>query len=77
MDMSGNVTTLHMFAKRVLDSIQHTDHMDAGESHYAQVFRGYFHGLQLICIWFAMRGMFDCNPVVMPYDLQLSVKQPY
>jgi hypothetical protein len=22
----------------VLDSIQHTDHMDAGESHYSQVF---------------------------------------
>ena len=34
----SNVTTLHMFAKRVLDSIQHTDHMDAGESHYSQVF---------------------------------------
>jgi hypothetical protein len=29
---------MHMFAKRVLDSIQHTDHMDAGESHYSQVF---------------------------------------
>jgi hypothetical protein len=27
-----------MFAKRVLDSVQHTDHMDAGESHYSQVF---------------------------------------
>jgi hypothetical protein len=27
-----------MFAKRVLDSAQHTDHMDAGESHYSQVF---------------------------------------
>jgi hypothetical protein len=34
----GSVTTLHMFAKRVLDSVQHTDHMDAGESHYSQVF---------------------------------------
>jgi hypothetical protein len=34
----GSVTTLHMFAKRVLDSIQHTDHMEAGESHYSQVF---------------------------------------
>jgi hypothetical protein len=34
----GSVTTMHMFAKRVLDSIQHTDHMDAGESHYSQVF---------------------------------------
>jgi hypothetical protein len=27
-----------MFAKRVLDSIQHTDHMDAEESHYSRVF---------------------------------------
>jgi hypothetical protein len=27
-----------MFAKRVLDSIQHTNHMDAGESHYSLVF---------------------------------------
>ena len=34
----NNVTSLHIFAKRVLDSIQHTDHMDAGESHYSQVF---------------------------------------
>jgi hypothetical protein len=32
------VTSLHIFAKRVLNSIQHTDHMDAGESHYSQVF---------------------------------------
>jgi hypothetical protein len=29
----GSVTTLHMFAKRVLDSIQHINHMDAGELH--------------------------------------------
>jgi hypothetical protein len=29
---------LHMFAKRVLDTIQHTDHMDVGGSHYSQVF---------------------------------------
>jgi hypothetical protein len=34
----GSVTTLHMFAKRVLDTIQHTDHMDVGGSHYSQVF---------------------------------------
>jgi hypothetical protein len=34
----NNVTSLHIFAKRVLDSIQHTDHMHAGESHYSQVF---------------------------------------
>jgi hypothetical protein len=34
----GSVTTCHMFAKRVLDSIQHTNHMDAGESHYSLVF---------------------------------------
>jgi hypothetical protein len=34
----NNVTSLHIFAKRVLDSIQHTDHMDARESHYSQVF---------------------------------------
>jgi len=30
-------TSLHMFAKRMLDSLQHADHMDAGETHYAQV----------------------------------------
>ena len=30
-------TSLHMFAKRILDSLQHADHMDAGETHYAQV----------------------------------------
>ncbi|XP_066320195.1 protein FAR1-RELATED SEQUENCE 5-like [Miscanthus floridulus] len=29
-------TSLHMFARRMLDSLQHTDHMDAGETHYAQ-----------------------------------------
>ena len=30
-------TNLHMFAKRMLDSLQHTDHLDAGETNYAQV----------------------------------------
>jgi len=30
-------TSLHMFAKRMLDSLQHVDHMDADETHYAQV----------------------------------------
>ena len=30
-------SSLHMFAKSMLDSLQHTDHMDAGETHYAQV----------------------------------------
>jgi len=30
-------TSLHMFAKRMLDSLQHADHMDTGETHYAQV----------------------------------------
>jgi len=30
-------TSLHMFARRMLDSLQHADHMDAGETHYAQV----------------------------------------
>ena len=29
-------TSLHMFAKRMLDSLQHADHMDTGETHYAQ-----------------------------------------
>ncbi|RLM73109.1 uncharacterized protein C2845_PM15G06930 [Panicum miliaceum] len=29
-------TSLHMFAKRMLDSLQHADHMDAGETYYAQ-----------------------------------------
>ncbi|CAL4905934.1 unnamed protein product [Urochloa decumbens] len=29
-------TSLHMFAKRMLDSLQHADHMDAGETHYSQ-----------------------------------------
>ncbi|XP_066347564.1 protein FAR1-RELATED SEQUENCE 5-like [Miscanthus floridulus] len=29
-------TSLHMFARRMLDSLQHADHMDAGETHYAQ-----------------------------------------
>ena len=30
-------TSLHMFDKRMLDSLQHADHMDVGETHYAQV----------------------------------------
>ncbi|XP_066320520.1 protein FAR1-RELATED SEQUENCE 5-like [Miscanthus floridulus] len=30
-------TSLHMFARRMLDSLQHADHMDAGETHYAQI----------------------------------------
>ena len=30
-------TSLHMFAKRMLDSLQHADDMDAGETHFAQV----------------------------------------
>ncbi|KAG2628624.1 hypothetical protein PVAP13_3KG250027 [Panicum virgatum] len=29
-------TGLHIFAKWMLDSLQHADHMDAGETHYAQ-----------------------------------------
>ncbi|KAG2609216.1 hypothetical protein PVAP13_4KG059516 [Panicum virgatum] len=29
-------TSLHMFDKRMLDSLQHADHMDAGGTHYAQ-----------------------------------------
>ena len=33
----NNTTTLQTFTKRVLDSLQHTDHMDAGETHYSQV----------------------------------------
>ncbi|CAL5049424.1 unnamed protein product [Urochloa decumbens] len=33
--VNGN-TSLHMFAKRMLDSLQHADHMDASETHYAQ-----------------------------------------
>ncbi|CAN6338260.1 unnamed protein product [Urochloa humidicola] len=32
----GVSTSLHMFAKRMLDSLQHADHMDAGETHYSQ-----------------------------------------
>jgi hypothetical protein len=38
-------TSLHMFAKRMLDSLHHTDHIDAGEMHYAQV----MYHLQLFC----------------------------
>ena len=30
-------TSLHMFAKRMLDLLQHVDHMDASKTHYAQV----------------------------------------
>jgi putative heme iron utilization protein len=30
-------TSLHMFARRMLDSLHHADHIDAGETHYAQV----------------------------------------
>jgi hypothetical protein len=30
-------TRLHMFARRMLDSVHHVDHIDAGETHYAQV----------------------------------------
>lgn len=30
-------TTLHMFAKKTLESIQHQEHMDAGETYYSQV----------------------------------------
>ena len=30
-------TSMHMFAKRMLESLQHADHMDAGETHYSQV----------------------------------------
>ena len=30
-------TILHMFAKRMLDSLQHAYHMDVRETHYAQV----------------------------------------
>jgi hypothetical protein len=53
----GSVTTLHMFAKRVLDSVQHTDHMDAGESHYSQVF------LKTLLVQLLQRTgfMYDCK----------------
>jgi hypothetical protein len=30
-------TSLHMFARRILDSFHHADHIDAGETHYVQV----------------------------------------
>ncbi|CAN6333553.1 unnamed protein product [Urochloa humidicola] len=32
----NETTRLHMFAKRMLDSLQHADHMDVGETHYSQ-----------------------------------------
>ena len=52
----SNVTTLYMFAKRKLDSIQHTDHMDAGESHYSQVFATssnlcFFYCKKIMCLF--------------------------
>jgi hypothetical protein len=30
-------TSLHMIARRMLDSLHHADHIDVGETHYAQV----------------------------------------
>jgi hypothetical protein len=30
-------TSLHMFVRRMLYSLHHTDHIDAGETHYAKV----------------------------------------
>ena len=30
-------TSMHMFAKRMLDALRHADHMNAGETYYAQV----------------------------------------
>lgn len=35
----NETTSLHMFVKRMMDALQHADHMDAGETHYAEVNR--------------------------------------
>jgi hypothetical protein len=36
-DYVSESTSLHIFAKRMLDLLQYADHMDAGETRYAQV----------------------------------------
>jgi hypothetical protein len=33
----NNVTSLHQFAEKMLEALQHMDHIDAEESHGAQV----------------------------------------
>ena len=33
----NSVTSLHMFAKKMLEALQHVDHIEARETHYSQV----------------------------------------
>jgi hypothetical protein len=33
----NSVTLLHQFAEKMLEALQHMDHMDTEESHYSQV----------------------------------------
>jgi hypothetical protein len=33
----NSVPSLHQFAEKMLDALQHMDHIDAGESHYSHV----------------------------------------
>jgi hypothetical protein len=33
----NNITSLHQFAEKMLEALQHMDHIDAEESHGAQV----------------------------------------
>jgi hypothetical protein len=37
----NSVTSLHQFAEKMLEGLQHMDHMDAEENHYSQVVIGY------------------------------------
>jgi hypothetical protein len=33
----NSVTSLHQFTEKMLEALQHMDHIEAGESHYSQV----------------------------------------
>jgi hypothetical protein len=35
----NSVMSLHQFAEKMLEALQHMDHIEAGESHYSQVLR--------------------------------------
>jgi hypothetical protein len=35
----NSVTSLHQFIEKMLEALQHMDHIEAGESHYSQVLR--------------------------------------
>jgi hypothetical protein len=58
----NNVTSLHQFAEKMLEALQHMDHVDAGETHYSQVCLITI--LQVQCYFVTAVKDCNCNVVI-------------